>query len=212
MALPGTDRAAVHATDTGDTGRGASSDVLIWSFKTLHLWIFMGRIQNQQDEKKNKTHSGSFTYINVIEDRLHWSRVTLFFNKNDIIPVLSNVIIEFTAIGPDLYLPLQPLRARCTTKWSPVISCHLSARPLKWPLRMRTRLWAPPIHTHSRSLLLLYIAVRHINSLKCVFCVQIDVWSTSDNVFALDLGIFLCTLLCDCYQCKDLKKMTINKF
>lgn len=61
-----------------------------------------------------------------------------------------------------LYLPLQPLTAQCMSMWSPVISCHLSARPLKWPLRMRTRLWAPLIHTHSRSRLFLHIAVRQM--------------------------------------------------
>lgn len=59
------------------------------------------------------------------------------------------------------------------TTWSPVISCHLSARPLKWQLRMRSRLCAPPTHTHSRSHLSLRIVVRHI---KSVFCVWIDVF------------------------------------
>lgn len=110
-----------------------------------------------------------------------------------------------------LYLPPQPLPAQCMSMWSPVISCHLSARPLKWPLRMKTRLWALPIHTHSRSRLFLHIAVRQIPPPPNMFFVFKLVWLTSENFFALYMGLFLCTLVCDCYQHKDFpSKMTMR--
>lgn len=47
--------------------------------------------------------------------------------------------------------------------WSPVSSCHLSVKQSRWPLRMRSRLLAPPTRTRCRSLLCLCAAVRQHN-------------------------------------------------
>lgn len=49
------------------------------------------------------------------------------------------------------------------TMWSPVSSCRLSVKQSRWPLRMRSRLLAPPTRTRCRSLLCLCAAVRQHN-------------------------------------------------